>query len=75
MFKRTNCIGVGDSFCDHHARVKALDDVGNEEIQYGDCGHFEGGREYVEYWEEYAKGYLFGSREAWRRYAEDGLVQ
>ena len=75
MFKRTNCIGVGDSFCDHHAWVKALDDVGNEEIQYGDCDHFEGGREYVGYWEEYAKGYLFGSREAWRRYAEDSLVQ
>ncbi len=60
MFKRDNCIGVGDSFCDHHAWVKTRRDVGNEESQYGDCHHFEGGREYVRYWEEYAKGYLFG---------------
>ncbi|MBT6338589.1 MAG: hypothetical protein HOJ48_04765 [Desulfobacula sp.] len=74
MFKRTSCIGVGDAFCDHHAWVKTPDDMGKEEVQYGDCDHFEGGREYVRYWEEYAKGYLFGSKEKWQRYAEKSMI-
>jgi hypothetical protein len=64
MFKRAGCIRVGDLFSDHHAWVETPEDKGNEEMQYGDCDHFEGGREYVGYCEKYAKGYLFGSQEA-----------
>lgn len=71
MFKRTNCIGAGDTFCDHHAWTKLVQDVGNEETQYGDCDHFDGGYEYVRYWEKYAKSYLFGSLEEWQKYADN----
>ncbi len=70
VFKRNNCIGVGHPFCDHHARVKKPEDIGNEEIQYGDCLKFEGGREYVRYWEEYAKSYFFKDKKEWKRYAD-----
>jgi hypothetical protein len=74
MFKRTHCIGVGDAFCDHHAWVKRPEDAGNEEIQYGDCHHFEGGREYVRHWEAFAKAYLFGSEQEWERYAQRNMA-
>ncbi len=73
IFKRTSCIGTGDSFCDHYARMKTSEDIGNQESQYGDCHHFEGGREYVRYWEEYAKGYFFGSKEKWQRFADNEI--
>lgn len=69
MFKRTHCIGVGDAFCDHHAWPKSFADIGNEESQYGDCHHFEGGRDYVRYWEAYAKEFVFGSQVEWQTYA------
>lgn len=73
MFKRTSCIGIGDSFCDHHAWPKSSKDIGNEETQYGDSHHFEGGREYVRYWEKYAKSFLFGSEEEWEGYADNNI--
>ncbi|MCP4614291.1 MAG: L-2-amino-thiazoline-4-carboxylic acid hydrolase [Planctomycetes bacterium] len=73
VFSREHCMCVGDSFCDHHARVKDSQDIGNEDAQFGDLCKIEGGIEFVKQWEDYAKSYYLGSEEKWQEYADNSI--